>query len=42
VVCDLFMPKTDGLETVSELWQQSASVLIISTSGYLDKVIGEG
>jgi len=42
VVCDLFMPKKDGLETVSELRQHSATVPIISTSGYVDTMIGEG
>jgi len=40
VICDLFMPRKDGLETVAELRQYCAKTPIISTTGYVDTLFG--
>ena len=36
VVCDLIMPRKDGLETISDLLKIAPSTPIISTTGYSD------
>ena len=40
VVCDVFMPKKDGLETITEILKISPATPVISTTGYVESTSG--
>src|SRR6266850_572054 len=40
VVCDVFMPRKDGLETIAEILKISPATPIISTTGYVASTSG--
>ena len=40
VVCDVFMPKKDGLETITEILRISPATPVISTTGYVASTSG--
>jgi CheY-like chemotaxis protein len=42
IICDLFMPKKDGLETISEILRISPATPIISTTGHEASVTMSG
>jgi len=40
VVCDVFMPRKDGLETITEILKISPATTVISTTGYVASTSG--
>lgn len=40
VVCDVFMPKKDGLEAITEILKISPATPVISTTGYVASTSG--